>query len=79
MKNITVRIPEQVYRAARIRAAEQGTSVSALVSEFLGTLSRTDGEFERLEARQREIRGRLDQFSAADRLTRDEVHDRAIR
>jgi plasmid stability protein len=79
MKNITVRVPEQVYRAARIRAAEQGRSVSALVSEFLGSLSGVDGEFDRLAARQREIRERLGRFSAVDRLSRDEIHDRAIR
>jgi len=33
--NITVSVPDDVYRAARIRAAEQGSSVSALVAEYL--------------------------------------------
>jgi hypothetical protein len=32
-KNITVTAPDDVYRRARIRAAEQGRSVSALVAE----------------------------------------------
>ena len=36
MKNITVTVPDDVYRTARIRAAERGTSVSALVGEYLG-------------------------------------------
>lgn len=35
MKNITVSVPDEVYRQARIRAAERDTSVSALVREFL--------------------------------------------
>ena len=36
MKNITVSVSDEIYRRARIRAAELGTSVSALVAEFLG-------------------------------------------
>jgi hypothetical protein len=30
VKSITVTVPDEVYRQARIRAAERGTSVSAL-------------------------------------------------
>ena len=35
MKNITLRVDDATYRKARIRAAEQGTSVSAMVRDFL--------------------------------------------
>ena len=35
MKNITVSIDEETHRQARIRAAELGTSVSALVRGYL--------------------------------------------
>ena len=35
MKNITVSIDEETHRHARIRAAELGTSVSALVRGYL--------------------------------------------
>ena len=35
MANLTVAVDEQVLRRARIRALEQGTSVNALVSEYL--------------------------------------------
>ena len=38
MKNITVSVDEETHRLARIRAAELGTSVSALVRGFLKTL-----------------------------------------
>jgi plasmid stability protein len=79
MKNITVRVPEQVYRQARIRAAERGTSVSALVGEYLRSLSEGDAEFLRLQQRQHEIQRGLGRFSAADRLSRGEIHDRAVR
>ena len=75
MKNITVAVPDDVYRAARIRAAERGSSLSALVADYLRTLS----EFTRLEARQHQIQDEISHFSAGDRLGRDELHIGAIR
>jgi plasmid stability protein len=77
--NITVSVPDDVYRAARIRAAEQGSSVSALVAEYLRSLSEREAEFERLEAEQRRIESQIDRFRARDRLDRDELHARAVR
>lgn len=79
MKNITVSVPDDVYRSARIRAAELGTSVSALVTSYLGSLAESEAEFLRLEAKQRRVQAEIGRFSAADRLSRDEVHSRAIR
>jgi hypothetical protein len=38
MKNITVTVPDEVYLFARVHAARQGTSVSALVRRFLESL-----------------------------------------
>ena len=79
MKNITVTVPDDVYREARVRAAERGSSVSALVGEFLRSLSDRDREFARLEAQQQAVQQRIERFRAADRLSRDELHDRAVR
>lgn len=79
MKNITVTVPDDVYRVARIRAAEQSSSVSALVGEFLRSLSDREAEFARLEAQQREVQQRIGRFRAGDRLGRDELHERAVR
>jgi len=79
MKNITVSVPDEVYRAARIRAAEEGRSVSGMVSAYLQSVSGKGIEFARLEAQQRRIQSRITRFRAADRLTRDEAHDRAVR
>ena len=79
MKNITVTGPDDVYREARVRAAERGSSVSALVGDFLLSLSDRDREFARLEAQQQAVQERIRRFSAADRLSRDELHDRAVR
>ncbi len=79
MKNVTVAVPDDVYRAARIRAAERGTSVSALVAGYLQSLSAGDAEFVRLEAQQHRIQDEVTRFRGSDRLGRDEVHDRAVR
>lgn len=79
MKNITVSVPDDVYRAARIRAAERGSSVSALVGEYLRSLSEAEAEFARLETQQRQVQSAIERFRAADRLGRDEVHARGVR
>ena len=39
MKNITIAIDDETHRAARVRAAELGTSVSALVKAYLQELA----------------------------------------
>ena len=79
MKNLTVSVPDDIYRTARIRAAERGSSVSALVTEYLRSLAGGDAEFARLEAQQGQIQSDIKQFRASDRLSRDEIHDRALR
>ncbi|HEY5195181.1 MAG TPA: DUF6364 family protein [Solirubrobacteraceae bacterium] len=79
MTNITVSVPDDVYRAARIRAAERGSSVSGLVAEYLSSLSDRESQFARLEAEQKSVQGQIDRFSARDRLDRDELHRRAVR
>ena len=55
MKNITVSVPDDVYRNARVAAARSDTSVSALVVAYLEQLSGRIDEFARLEALQREV------------------------
>lgn len=79
MKNITVSVPDEVYRSARVAAAQHDTSVSALVVAYLERLSGRMEEFGRLEELQREVQAEIGQFRASDRLDRDEVHDRAVR
>jgi plasmid stability protein len=78
VKNVTVSVPDEVYRAARIRAAERGTSLSALVTEYLRRLSGED-EFSRMEAEQRLVQQQIKRFRAGDRLDREELHRRAVR
>ena len=63
---------------ARVAAAQRDTSLSALVVAYLERLSGEKEEFARLEALQHEVQAEIGQFRAADRLDRDEVHDRAV-
>ena len=83
MRNITVSVPDDLYRRARVKAAEQDTTVSAVVREFLWKYVRDEAEFKRLEQLQNDTIARIQRehanppyFSAEDRLSRDEVHDR---
>jgi hypothetical protein len=55
-------------------AAQRDTSVSALVKRFLLELG--SGETERLKRQERELRERITDFDASDRLSRDDVHRR---
>jgi plasmid stability protein len=77
--NITVSIPDEVYRAARVRAAERGSSVSALVAEYLCSLSEHKAEFARLEDQQRRIQSEIDRFSVGACVDRDVAHSRTVR
>ncbi|RVT41735.1 hypothetical protein [Sphingobium algorifonticola] len=42
MKNVTIALDDETHRLARIRAAELGTSLSALVKDYLTGLVRDD-------------------------------------
>ncbi len=76
MKNVTVSLPDDVYREARIRAAERDTSLSALVRDFLVSLGEEETDFERRKRLQDEVLASIGAFRAGDRLGRDETHDR---
>ena len=79
MRNITVSVPDEIYRQARVKAAQQGRSVSSLVAQFLSSLDDRGDEFERLLAQQEEVFAEITNFRAGDRLGREELHERASR
>ena len=76
MKKITVSLDDDTYRRARTIAAQRDTSVSALVRRFLLDLASGESETERLKRQERELRERITDFDASDRLSRDDVHRR---
>lgn len=77
MKNITVSIDDETHRRARIRAAELGTSLSAAVRDFLKVFAGEETDFDRRRRLQDETLASIKAFSAADRLARDDVHERS--
>ncbi len=76
MKNITVSLPDEIYRKARIKAAERDTSVTALVREFLMSLGQAESDFERRRRLQAQVLASIGRFRAGSRMSREEVHKR---
>ena len=83
MKNITVSVEEETYRLSRVKAAEAGTSVSALVRAYLVDLVEgrvPENRFDRLRRLQDEtleaIRARGGGLSTADNVSRQSLHER---
>ena len=83
MRNVTTSVDDDLYREARIKAAEQGTSISALFRNFLVQLTgreATESEFQRLQREEEELREELRAnrigLNPAHNLSRNELHDR---
>jgi len=74
--NLTITVDDEALRRARIRALQQGTSVNAILREFLeayaGTRQDQVSAADRIIALARATPGR----SGAARWTRDELHER---
>lgn len=86
MRNITVSVDEETHRVARLQAASLGVSVSALVRSYLRSLEPQGVGLSPAEQLGRTL-ARVDEsmrrdgrvFHAADRLSRDALHDRGAR
>lgn len=76
VKNVTVSLPDEVYRKARIKAAERNVSLSSLVRDFLESLAQEEGEFKRLERLQEESYAKIERFTPSDRVKREELYRR---
>ena len=77
MKNVTVTLPEDVAAWLRVRAAENGRSVSRWLAELLEGMRRGEDEYDL--AMDRCLARKPRKFGWVDgrRPTRDELHDRA--
>jgi hypothetical protein len=86
VKNVTVSLPDEVYRA-RIKAAERETSLSGFIAGLLEEVARTDDLESAERARKERIARTLDEihasqarrgkyFNASRRMTREQIHDR---
>lgn len=78
MSNITLSVDENTYRTARIVAAERGTSVSALVRDYLQSLRPNPNAADHAAlVKTLNWAASTGNFSAEDRLSRENIHDRA--
>ncbi len=76
MKNITLSVDEETYQRARIAAAERNTTVSAFVRDYLRTFAHPgEGEHNPAAALFAAL-DRAQGFSADERMTREEAHER---
>lgn len=85
MKNITLKIDDATYQKARVRAAQAGTSVSAMVREFLNREDdeQTLRENKRIEAmkalfKMADARA-ADNRQPVEPLSRDEIYEPRLR
>jgi len=69
-------VDDETYRRARTKAAEQDTSLSALVRRFLAELVSEESVERSLERQERDLRAQIRDFSAGDRLSREDAHER---
>ncbi|HZE05481.1 MAG TPA: DUF6364 family protein [Solirubrobacteraceae bacterium] len=80
MANLTLTIEDGVLRRARIRALEHGTSVNAVVREYLESYAAGSGQ-QSARARLLELSDRLDSGSGGEgrRWTREELYEGRLR
>ena len=80
VKNITATIEDNLYRKARLQAAERNSSLTAVVREFLKGFCQGETDFERRLRQEKEtlsaLVGRDGKFSASTRMSREEIHQR---
>jgi hypothetical protein len=76
MKNVTLSLDTETHRNARIIAAEKGVSLSGLVREYLQSLPRPSLPHKDAIQSAFAAMDEVEEFSASDRMTREELHER---
>ena len=76
MTNLTLTIDEYVLRRARIRALERGTSVNAIVREYLAIYAGETNEALAATRRLVELSKQTDSGRGDATWTRDDLHER---
>ena len=76
MKNITLSVDETVLRTVRLYAAERGSTVNALIREFLTGLANREDRTRKARQRIMELSGRSRARIGSRSWTREELHER---
>ena len=75
-KNITLSVDEKILATVRRRAAEQNSTVNALVRDFLTNLAEQEDRAGRARARLRELSEQSPGRLGRKTWTRDDLHGR---
>ena len=76
MANLTITVPEEVLKSARQRALQQGTSVNALLREYLSQFAGTRSTLSNAARRVLELSKGARSGRGKARWTRADLHER---
>ena len=77
MKTITITLPEDLARWARVRAAENERSVSKWIAELLEGTRRREDDYDMAMRQFLSVEPRRMEWVDGRKPTREELHDRA--
>ena len=76
MANLTIAVPDEVLKSARRRAVEQGTSVNAVLRDYLGQFAGVEAAHAAATQRILDLSRRAKSGRGKAAWTRDELHER---
>ena len=76
MANLTITVPEEILKSARRRALEQGTSVNALLRDYLSLFAGTQSAQTNAAKRVLELSRTTRSGRGKAKWTRDDLHQR---
>ena len=76
MANLTITVPEEILKSARRRALEQGTSVNAVLCDYLAQFAGTQSAQANAAKRVLELSRTARSGRGKAKWTRDELHQR---
>ena len=76
MANLTITVPEEVLKSARRRALEQGTSVNAVLRDYLSQFAGTQSAQANAAKRLLELSRTARSGRGKAKWTRDDLHER---
>jgi plasmid stability protein len=79
MANLTLTIDDDILKRARIHALQRGTSVNALVREYLQSLAHDDSELEAIASGIDEIADGSDARRGSRRWSREDLYEQRLK
>lgn len=76
MANLTITVPDEILKSARRRALEQGTSVNALLRDYLSQYTGAQSSHAKAAARVLELASKARSGRGKSRWTRNDLHQR---